>query len=44
LARERVDAVMDFLVGKGNIPAERIFRKNDDLFKPPDKEMSAVGQ
>jgi len=41
LARERVDAVMDFLVKKGNVPAERLFRKNDDLFKPPAKEQAA---
>ena len=37
LARERVEAVMAFLVEKGKIPAERIFQKNDDIFKAPEK-------
>ena len=37
LARERVDAVMNFLINRGKIPAERIFQKNDDIFKPPEK-------
>lgn len=38
LARARVDAVLEFLVQKGSVAAERLFRKNDDLFKPPAKE------
>jgi uncharacterized protein involved in outer membrane biogenesis len=37
LARERVDAVKRFLIDRGSIPAERIFQKNDDIFKPPAK-------
>jgi hypothetical protein len=37
LARERVEALMALLVQKGKIPAERIFQKNDDIFKPPEK-------
>ncbi len=37
LARERVDAVMNFLIERGKIPAERIFQQNDDIFKPPAK-------
>jgi hypothetical protein len=37
LARERVDAVMRFLIDRAKIPAERIFQKNDDIFKPPEK-------
>jgi len=37
LARERVDAVMQFLINRGKIPAERIFQKNDDIFKLPEK-------
>ncbi|MHB9096662.1 MAG: DUF748 domain-containing protein [Syntrophales bacterium] len=41
LARERVAAVMDFLVNKGGVPAERLFPKSDDLFKPPAKEGTA---
>ncbi|MCX5820076.1 MAG: DUF748 domain-containing protein [Deltaproteobacteria bacterium] len=37
LARERMDAVMNFLIQRGKIPAERIFQKKDDIFKPPAK-------
>lgn len=37
LARERVAAVMAFLTQKGKIPTERIFQKNDDIFKLPAK-------
>jgi uncharacterized protein involved in outer membrane biogenesis len=37
LARERVDAVMRFLIDRGKIPAERIFQKKDDIFKQPEK-------
>jgi uncharacterized protein involved in outer membrane biogenesis len=51
LARERANAVRDFLIGKGNVAAERIFEKNDDIFKPPAKsdapqsrvELNALG-
>ncbi|HEX9023687.1 MAG TPA: DUF748 domain-containing protein, partial [Geobacteraceae bacterium] len=38
LAHERVVAVMDYLVKKGNVPAERVFQRNDDVFKAPEKE------
>lgn len=38
LARERATAVMDFLVNKGGLPAERLFQKNDDIHKAPEKE------
>ncbi len=38
LAHERVVAVMNYLVRKGNIPAERIFQRDDDVFKAPEKE------
>lgn len=38
LARERVVAITNHLVSKGNVPAERIFQKNDDIFKAPEKE------
>jgi hypothetical protein len=41
LARERVVAVLNYLVRKGNIPAERVFQKNDDLFKAPEKETAS---
>ena len=37
LARERVGTVMHFLINRGKIPAERIFQKTDDIFKPPAK-------
>lgn len=37
LARERLDAVMHFLINRGKIPAERIFQKKDDIFKSPAK-------
>ncbi len=35
LAHERADSVKNFLVSKGSVPAERIFQKNDDIFKAP---------
>jgi len=38
LARERVVAVTNQLVNKGTVPAERVFQKNDDIFKAPEKD------
>ena len=38
LAHERVVTVMNYLVKKGNVPAERVFQKNDNVFKAPEKE------
>ncbi len=38
LARERVVAVTNRLVGNGNVPAERVFQKNDNIFKAPEKD------
>lgn len=38
LARERATSVMDYLVKKGGLPAERLFQKNDDIHKAPEKE------
>lgn len=38
LARERATAVMDYLVKKGGLPAERLFQKNDDIHKVPEKD------
>lgn len=35
LAEERADAVMQFLIEHENIPAERIFRQKEDIFKMP---------
>ncbi len=41
LARERVVAVTNRLVGNGNVPAERVFQKNDNIFKAPEKDMQS---
>lgn len=38
LAQERVDAALHFLIDRGKISAERIFRKTDDIFKAPSKK------
>ncbi len=38
LARDRATAVMNFLVKKGGLPPERLFQKNDDIHKAPEKE------
>jgi hypothetical protein len=40
LAQERSAAVMDYLVKKGGVAAERIFLKKDNIHKPPEKEGS----
>ncbi|MBC7961699.1 MAG: DUF748 domain-containing protein [Steroidobacteraceae bacterium] len=40
-ARERATAVMNFLVEKGALPSERLFQKNDDIHKAPEKEGTA---
>jgi len=44
LARERMEAVMALLVQKAKIPAERIFQKNDDIFKAPGKSETPKGR
>jgi len=41
LARERVVAVLQHLVSAGKIPAERVFQKNDDIFKTPEKDTAS---
>jgi len=38
LARERVLAVKNFLVVKGGIAPERVFEKNDTIYKAPEKD------
>ncbi|MBL0225615.1 MAG: DUF748 domain-containing protein [Geobacteraceae bacterium] len=38
LAKERVVAVSNHLVNKGTVPAERVFQKNDNIFKAPEKD------
>ena len=35
LARERATTVMNYLIVKGGLPAERLFQKNDDIYKAP---------
>lgn len=44
LARERLETVMALLVQKAKIPAERIFQKNDNIFKPPEKSETPKGR
>ncbi|MBK5273518.1 MAG: DUF748 domain-containing protein [Desulfuromonadales bacterium] len=52
LTRDRVAAIIDYLVTQGKVPAERIFQKNDDIFKAPEKgdaaksrvELGAIAQ
>ena len=41
LALDRVVAVKNFLVTKGNVPAERVFQKNGIIFKAPAKETTS---
>jgi uncharacterized protein involved in outer membrane biogenesis len=38
LARERILAVKNHLVLKGSVAPERVFEKNDNVFKAPEKE------
>ena len=38
LAHERAAAVMKYLVTKGGLPPERLFRKNDDIYKSPESD------
>ncbi len=38
LARQRAVAVGSFLVNEGKLDAVRVFQKNGDIFKPPEKE------
>jgi len=38
LARERTAAVMNYMITKGGLPPERLFQKNDDIHKAPEKE------
>ena len=38
LARERAVSVMNYLIAKGGLPAERLFQKNEDIYKAPEKE------
>lgn len=40
LARERAVSVMNYLIAKGGLPSERLFQKNDDIHKAPEKETS----
>lgn len=38
LARERENAVRDYLITKGNLPAGRLFLKTGEIYKPSGKE------
>ena len=38
LARERAAAVVDYLVAKGGLPAEKLFQGSGDIYKAPEKE------
>lgn len=38
LARERAVSVMNYLISKGGLPAERLFQKNEDIYKAPEKD------
>jgi uncharacterized protein involved in outer membrane biogenesis len=38
LARERTAAVMNYMVIKGGLPPERLFQKNEDIYKAPEKD------
>jgi uncharacterized protein involved in outer membrane biogenesis len=38
LAEERVDAALQYLINRGNIPTGRIFKQKDDIFKIPTKK------
>ncbi len=41
LARERAAAVVDYLVAKGGLPAEKLFQGSGDIYKAPEKEAAA---
>jgi hypothetical protein len=38
LARERTATVMNYMVIKGGLPPERLFQKNEDIYKAPEKD------
>ncbi|MHB8121753.1 MAG: DUF748 domain-containing protein [Desulfuromonadaceae bacterium] len=38
LARERTTAVMNYMATSGGLPPERLFQKNDAIYKAPEKE------
>ena len=44
LARERAEAVRDFLLKSGKLPAERLFEKNADIYRPSAKEMTSASR
>ncbi len=41
LALERIVAVKNYLVTQGKVAAERVFQKNENIFKAPEKESAA---
>lgn len=38
LARERTAAVMNYMITTGGLPPERLFQKNDDIYKAAEKD------
>ena len=44
LARERAEAVRDFLLKNGKLPAERLFEKSADIYRPSAKEKSSASR
>ena len=41
LARERAATVIDFLVAKGGLPAEKLFQGSENIYKAPEKESAS---
>jgi len=44
LARERAQAVRDFLLKNGKLPPERLFEKSADIYRPSAKEKSSASR
>jgi len=44
LARERAEAVRDFLLKNGKLPPERLFEKSADIYKPSSKEKTGASR
>jgi outer membrane protein OmpA-like peptidoglycan-associated protein len=44
LARERAVSVMNHLISRGGLPPERLFQKNEDIYKAPEKDTTNQGR
>lgn len=44
LARERAEAVRDFLLKSGKLPTERLFEKSADIYRPSSKEKTSASR